>query len=362
LREERRRKRNEVRLLLLGAGESGKSTFVKQMRIINNVVFTPLERQQFRQLIHVSLIRGLQVVLAARKQLGIPLERGDLEQPSEMVLLFDSYESINPENIGDLAVLAKRLWRDKGVKETFSRRSEFQVVDSVGYFLDNLDRVSRRDYEPSNQDILYARRTTQEVSEFRVKINKMDFVFLDVGGQRSQREKWFKLFSQDMAGTLFMVSASEFDQKLREDSQENRLKESTIIFRTIVNNTAFKDTTFILFVNKMDLLEEKVKCKRADISREFDQFGDTSEVKKVLKIHTGLEFKGDPFDVTDVKNFVLSMFLSQINLEKSSAGSTYKKTIYHHFTVATNTENIRLVFDSVKDSILRKNLDELMLH
>jgi len=210
LREERRRKRNEVRLLLLGAGESGKSTFVKQMRIINNVVFTPLERQQFRQLIHVSLIRGLQVVLAARKQLGIPLERGDLEQPSEMVLLFDSYESINPENIGDLAVLAKRLWRDKGVKETFSRRSEFQVVDSVGYFLDNLDRVSRRDYEPSNQDILYARRTTQEVSEFRVKINKMDFVFLDVGGQRSQREKWFKLFSQ---GTFEIITIAYLIQK-----------------------------------------------------------------------------------------------------------------------------------------------------
>ena len=48
LREDRRRRRNEVRLLLLGAGESGKSTFVKQMRIINNVEFTALERQQFR--------------------------------------------------------------------------------------------------------------------------------------------------------------------------------------------------------------------------------------------------------------------------------------------------------------------------
>ena len=94
-----------------------------------------------------------------------------------------------------------------------------------------------------------------------------------------------------MAGTLFMVSASEFDQKLREDSKENRLKESTIIFRTIVNNQAFKDTTFILFVNKMDLLEEKVNSKRADISEEFDQFSDIAEVTRVLGSHTGLKFK-----------------------------------------------------------------------
>ena len=76
------------------------------------------------------------------------------------------------------------------------------MVDSVGYFLDNLERVSQRTYLPSNQDILYARKTTKEVSEFRVPINKLDFVFLDVGGQRSQRDKWFKLFSQGNKTTL----------------------------------------------------------------------------------------------------------------------------------------------------------------
>ena len=43
-------------------------------------------------------------------------------QHADMVLLFKSYESVNPENIGDLAVLAKRLWNDEGVKETFRRR------------------------------------------------------------------------------------------------------------------------------------------------------------------------------------------------------------------------------------------------
>jgi len=366
LREDRKKRRSEIRLLLLGAGESGKSTFVKQMRIINHVDFTPAERREYRQLIHESLIRGLQILLSSRKELRIPFNGQDIEQQSEMVLAFDAYDSIGPENIGDLAVLARRLWKDTAVKETFRRRSEFQLVDSVGYFLDNLERVSQRTYLPSNQDILYARKTTKEVSEFRVPINKLDFVFLDVGGQRSQRDKWFKLFSQDMTGTLFMVSASEFDQRLREDDRENRLKESAIIFRTIVNNSSFRDTAFILFLNKMDLLEEKIDEKCNDISKIFDEFEDKQEVNRIIANQTDDKFCGDPFSLTDVKLFVLSLFLGQINQRKTSSSNssavTFKKAVYHHFTIATNTENIRLVFNSVRDSILRKNLDELMLN
>ena len=64
-------------------------------------------------------------MLAARKKLGIQLGQGsggDLEKHVDMVLTFNSYDSINPQNIGDLAVLAKRLWQDEGVKETFRRR------------------------------------------------------------------------------------------------------------------------------------------------------------------------------------------------------------------------------------------------
>lgn len=37
------------------------------------------------------------------------------------------------------------------------------------------------------------------------------------------------------------------------------------------------------------------------------------------------------------------------------------KTIYSHFTCATDTENIRLIFAAVKDTILRLNLKEFNL-
>ena len=43
------------------------------------------------------------------------------------------------------------------------------------------------------------------------------FLFVDVGGQRSQREKWFQCF-EGVTSILFLASSSEFDQVLLEVS------------------------------------------------------------------------------------------------------------------------------------------------
>jgi hypothetical protein len=43
------------------------------------------------------------------------------------------------------------------------------------------------------------------------------FVFVDVGGQRTQRQKWTKCFDGSVTSILFLVSTSEFDQVLAED-------------------------------------------------------------------------------------------------------------------------------------------------
>lgn len=46
---------------------------------------------------------------------------------------------------------------------------------------------------------------------------------------------------------------------MEEDQQTNQMKDGLALFGSIVNNKAFKKTTFILFMNKMDIFEEKIK-------------------------------------------------------------------------------------------------------
>ncbi len=92
---------------------------------------------------------------------------------------------------------------------------------------------------------------------------------MDVGGQRSQRQKWFQCFDE-VTSILFLVSSSAFDQTMLEDRVTNRLVESVNIFDTIVNNRCFRSVSIILFFNKSDFLIKKIKVQ--SISDYFTDF------------------------------------------------------------------------------------------
>lgn len=66
-------------------------------------------------------------------------------------------------------------------------------------------------YIPSKQDILFARKATKGIVEHDFVIKKIPFKMVDVGGQRSQRQKWFQCFD-GITSILFMASSSEYDQ------------------------------------------------------------------------------------------------------------------------------------------------------
>jgi len=83
-------------------------------------------------------------------------------------------------------------------------------------------------------------------------------------------------------------------------------------------------------------------------------------------------FQGNCRDVEDVKKFLLFYFLSARRSVSDIRESfilnnililvrNTEKALYHHFTVAVDTNNIRIVFKDVKDTILKKNLDALLL-
>nr|AJQ81034.1 G protein alpha subunit 12 [Lygus hesperus] len=334
LEKERHSFRRQVELLLLGAGESGKSTFLKQMRIIHGIKFEPELIKEFQQVIYQNIVKGMKVLVDARNKLDIPWEHPVNVDNGSYILKYDNTIMLDTRLFTHYAPTLADLWKDSGIKRAFERRREFQLSDSVQYFLDNIDRISRVDYIPTNKDILHARKATKGISEFTIPINNIPFRFVDVGGQRSQRQKWFQCFDS-VTSILFLVSSSEFDQVLVEDRKTNRLEESRNIFDTIVNNLIFRGVSIILFLNKTDLLESKLKSGETSIRWFFP------------------DFAGNEKELKDVQDFLLEYF--------RSAKRDPKKSLFYHFTTAVDTENIKVVFNAVKDTILHRNLESLML-
>uniref|UniRef100_A0A1A7WS59 Guanine nucleotide binding protein (G protein) alpha 12a n=1 Tax=Iconisemion striatum TaxID=60296 RepID=A0A1A7WS59_9TELE len=335
LARERRAVRRLVKILLLGAGESGKSTFLKQMRIINGQEFDQKALLDFRDTIYENILKGMRVLVDARDKLGISWQSCENEKQGMLVMSWEGRvggSGVEPSEFQLYVMALGALWTDAGIQEAYTRRSEFQLSESVKYFLDNLDRIGQLNYIPSRQDILFARKATKGIVEHDFVIKKIPFKMVDVGGQRSQRQKWFQCFD-GITSILFMVSSSEYDQVLMEDRRTNRLVESMNIFETIVNNKLFLNVSIILFLNKTDLLVEKIRT--VDIRKNFP------------------EFRGDPRRLEDVQTFLVQSF--------SRKRRNRAKPLFHHFTTAVDTENIRFVFHAVKDTILQENLKDIML-
>ncbi|XP_040042376.2 guanine nucleotide-binding protein subunit alpha-12a [Gasterosteus aculeatus] len=335
LARERRAVRRLVKILLLGAGESGKSTFLKQMRIINGQEFDKKALLDFRDTIYENILKGMRVLVDARDKLGIGWQSCGNEKQGMLVMSWEGRaggSGVEPSEFQLYVMALSALWADAGVQEAYARRSEFQLSESVKYFLDNLDRIGQLNFIPSKQDILFARKATKAIVEHDFVIKKIPFKMVDVGGQRSQRKTWFQCFD-GITSILFMVSSSEYDQVLMEDRRTNRLVESMNIFETIVNNKLFLNVSIILFLNKTDLLVEKIRT--VDIRKNFP------------------EFRGEPRRLEDVQAFLVQSF----SRKRRNRG----KPLFHHFTTAVDTENIRFVFHAVKDTILQENLKDIML-
>lgn len=232
---------------------------------------------------------------------------------------------------GSYVEAIRHLWADKGFKICYRRRREYQLLDSTKYFIDSLDRIAAEGYIPTPQDVLQVRFPTTGITDHCFTLEKMTLRFVDVGGQRGLRRKWIHCF-ENVTSLLFLASLSEYDRSLEENNKENRMEESLSLFYNTIHSQWFANSFIILFLNKMDILAEKIQ---------------SSDLKTYYP-----EFEGKRQDVGDALQFIAQLY------EKKAVSNKTKnyRMIYSHFICATDTKNIWRVFNDVKYTILIRDL------
>jgi len=355
----------KIKLLLLGAGESGKSTIFKQMRIIYGSPRTDDNLRMFGVVIRSNCITVTRKLCQVIRMLELEDDIEEEEAADGGMTPFDAFEllvshlidgtaspldeidlsddwvghcataGLGPNNDAQMFLQIwkpmKVLWLSQTMQGTvWKKRSLVNIIDGHKDFLDTLDRIASKTFKPTQQDVLLARvKTTQVVME-RYRIDGIDFEMYDVGGQRSERRKWIDCFDS-VDAVIFVAALSEYDQNLAESKRTNRMVEALELFRSICNNRAFANTSVMLFLNKKDIFEEKLQYSDIASQRPFADYG------------------GPPKDFNNGVLYFIEKFKDcLINDEITDS--------FIQACTATDTNNMEFVLDSTRTIIMTDNL------
>ncbi|CAL5350426.1 unnamed protein product [Camellia sinensis] len=355
------------KLLLLGAGESGKSTIFKQIKLLFQTGFDEAELKSYISVIHANVYQTIKILYDGSKEFAqnetdsskyvVSIENEGIgEKLSEIGGRLD-YPCLTKE----LAQEMEALWKDAAIQETYSRGNELQVPDCAHYFMENLQRLSDVNYVPTKDDVLNARVRTTGVVEIQfspVGENKKSgevYRLFDVGGQRNERRKWIHLFEgvtavifcasiSEYVGTLFLTViaiVSRYDQTLFEDESKNRMMETKELFDWVLKQPCFEKTSFMLFLNKFDIFEKKVLKVPLNVCEWFKDYQPVSTGKE--EIEHAYEFVKKKFE---------ELYF------QSTAPDRVDRVFKIYRTNALDQKLVKKTFKLVDETLRRRNLFE----
>ncbi|KAJ3432031.1 guanine nucleotide-binding protein g(o) subunit alpha [Anaeramoeba flamelloides] len=325
LEETKNKLAKEIRLLLLGTGDSGKSTFVKQFQILYQDGFSKDKIHSYKPVIRCVVKYSLKQLIEANKKLETELKKKNQKIAEDYLKKFAPRNfSISTKQL----IVIQQIWSDPAIKNVWDLRDNFQIPDNSDYFLDNAGRIFDKSYSPNNIDILNCRIATTGIQEIHFDVGEKNWVVVDVGGQRNERRKWIHHF-EGVHALIFVIGINEFAKKLYEDNTINRMHESLMVWESTLKNRYFKKTPIILMFNKVDLFKESlIRSNLSDCFPDFNGENNFEEASKFIK-----------------KKFIKKKYLK------------FRK-IYHHFTCGTDTKMVGNIFSDVMETILDNHLKD----
>jgi GTPase SAR1 family protein len=328
------------KILFLGPGGCGKSTFFKQLRHLQGEGFVWKDRFEAKQGIGIFVVDTMRSLLTQPNMNKEELSAEAIEAAHniEAIEKTDAM-TLTPEIANDIKI----LWAEQQIKDIFEAVAKLHLNGPCAYFFDDMDRISDPDYSPTDQDILYQRRPTSGIIEQIVdsRDSNTDFLLVDVGGQKNERRKWLHQF-ENISALVFVVSLAAYDEPLYEDETMNSMHDSIELWKATVNNRVFDGRLIYLIFNKIDVYRQKI----VNISLKECFTNHHSITYNEREMY--LECKSDEEKIE--KNLD---FIQQIYLEQASMNPV--KEVY--VTCAYDESTVKRVFAAIEASIMEHTTD-----
>jgi len=370
--ESKRREVQKLKFLLLGTGESGKSTIFKQFRILYGQKTSTDDLRMYGVVVRSNIISAVTKLCELTRELNVEdrlknegtIQVGDGSNmaPSEaydnlLAHLVDNnapeplpppesaardwvgnsmragnWANADAEKFLQLAHIIEAFWSSQTIREYVWRHGNSKNLnDSHIDFMNQVRTIASPRYVPSESDVLKARVRTTQVNVEKYLVDRTELEVCDVGGQRSERRKWIGCFD-NVTAVVFVAALSEYDQRLAEARTQNRMIEALNLFESIVNNEAFDGTPVMLFLNKKDIFKQKLSYSNiADVTFFSEYSGPKNDFDhgvlyfiQKFEERMGREFQDSFLHVTnatdsDAMEFVLNatrLIILEINFER----------------------------------------------
>jgi len=338
LRHNNKDYKNEAKLLLLGSGDSGKSTFLRQIKHLHGVdLGLESEKAKFTSVIKHNCLKSFKDFcnLLIQKEMAIPPK---LEEKVQFIL---ESENINSE-VG--SAIAKVWGKEKSKMRKHYEKIEvlLQIPTNSTYFWEQAKTVGNEEFMPTKDDIIQAKIRTIGIQDTHFVYDKTKFLIVDVGGQRSERRKWLHCFN-NINAVIFLTAVDDYDGKvLEEDNHTNRLLDSLSLFEKLSESSWFDNIPFVLFLNKIDLFEKKLD--RVPLETIFDDFED-------------IVIRGKKMETLNNLRDQSVYYMKQLFIKRFKG----KGNMFTFETNATDEKACEKVFKSIRDDILVKRIDVVVV-
>jgi len=320
-----------LRILCLGIGGCGKTTFVRQLKIMHRIGWDDAETDRFVQIIRRNYLLTLDelITLSGKMKLSVS-EENKKHLPAIKELTRDRDTSVK-----DNLALLRSVWEDEAIQEIVINHKEQLSAPHIAYFWEHIDRVMEDNYKPTDEDILRVRVRTAGAYSTVIFVKPEYFEFFDVGGQKPERSKWEKVLqTHKFSCIIYFVACDEWDVRDEEREFEcTKLEMSKIIFNEVTDDqTIPKSVPVILFLNRSDLFAARIKQESG-----FESF------QKSFPDYNGGQ------NVEEALEYIRKKFMNGIK----------RDTMKHYVTNALDKDCMNPIFNAVKTYIFTSALQSI---